>query len=30
MVLAVALRLLIGLLVQPEDLYSLGPVVVGA
>jgi hypothetical protein len=26
----VALRLLIGLLVQPEDLYSLGPVVVGA
>jgi len=26
----VALRLLIGLLVPPEDLYSLGPIVVGA
>jgi hypothetical protein len=30
MVLAVALRLLIGLLVPPEDLYSLGRVVTGA
>jgi len=30
MVLAVALRLLIGLLVPPDDLYSLGPVVAGA
>src|SRR6478672_2146795 len=30
MVLAVALRLLIGLLVPPEDLYSLGPIMAGA
>ena len=30
MVLAVALRLLVGLLVPPEDLYSLGRVVTGA